>query len=60
MTIAVMENGRSKRMSNEELIQELQMIVDCIKQGGQDWVDETDIPTFEQVIEKLSKEHEHD
>jgi len=43
-------------MSNEELIQELQMIVDCIKQSGQDWVDETDLPTFEQVMEKLSKE----
>ena len=47
-------------MTNKELIQELQMIVDCIKQGGQDWVDETDIPTFEQVIEKLSKEQDHE
>ena len=42
-------------MTNIEVAQELKMLVSCIKTNGEDgvYVDETDIPVFEEAISKL-------
>lgn len=40
-------------MTNEEAINEIEMIISCIKQYGIDWLDDRDIPTLETAIEAL-------
>jgi len=40
-------------MTNKEMIIELQHTIDLIKQDGQDWLDERDIPILEAAISAL-------
>ena len=43
-------------MKPEEAITELQYAIDLIKQDGQDWLDERDIPILEAAISALEKQ----
>ena len=40
-------------MTNKEMIIELRYAIDLIKQNGQDWLDERDIPILEAAISAL-------
>jgi hypothetical protein len=45
-------------MTNKEMIIELQYAIDLIKQNGQDWLDERDIPILEAAISALQAQEE--
>jgi len=45
-------------MKPEEAIDELQYAIDLIKQNGQDWLDERDIPILEAAISALQEQEE--
>lgn len=42
-------------MTNEEAINEIEMIISCVKQHGIDLLDDRDIPTLESAIEALKQ-----
>ena len=43
-------------MTNQEAIDELQYAINLIKQDGEDWIDERDIPILEMAIHALEKQ----
>jgi hypothetical protein len=45
-------------MTNKEMIIELRYTIDLIKQNGQDWLDERDIPILEAAISALQEQEE--
>lgn len=50
----IRKNGERERMTREEAIEQLQNCKDLIKQDGQDYLDERDIPLLDMAINALA------